>query len=132
MPDPVWTTKEQYLLETWMDCQFGVLKDKQYAQVAQRAIADVTFRADLLSSTMNTLANEGITPSVTVYAYENTDTTVHMVLPPTLAQSTLSDAFLHSRVGKRKATDDYNTGDPILPCIGWDNDNDEGDPSPFD
>ena len=67
-----------------------------YAKVVARAWSDPAFKADLIANPGATLAAAGVPvpPGVTIKVVENTDTVVHVVLPPAPAQSELSEDAL--------------------------------------
>jgi len=79
----------------------------RFAKVVARAWTDDAFKAKLLSNPTAALAEVGIRipPSVTVKVLENTQDTLHLVLPPVPFEGELDDYDL-----ERLAATDTPTG----------------------
>ena len=72
-----------------------------FDKVVARAWTDPAFKAQLLADPQATLAAAGLSipPGVTVKVVENTDKLVHLVLPPPIANSGLSELELEKIAG---------------------------------
>ena len=73
----------------------------EYAKVVARAWSDPAFKAQLLADPNAVLVAAGasVPPGVKIRVVENTDTLVHLVLPPRPADGELSDAALERVAG---------------------------------
>lgn len=74
---------------------------KAYGKLVAKAWADEEFKAKLLADPMTALKENEITvpEGVDVKVVENTDTTVHLILPPAPSSDVLTDEQLEAATG---------------------------------
>ena len=72
-----------------------------FGKVVARTWTDPAFKAQLLADPLATLAAAGLSipPGVNVKVVENTDKLIHLVLPPPVADSGLSELELEKIAG---------------------------------